>query len=515
MKKAILFLLMCTIALGAGIYIGKVKFSASGPAAPPPTFFEGGDGSMAVNLEEKTVIEVHNGESIQDAVGKANSGDLIRIFPGTYHETVYIDKDNISLQGVIQKGEWPTLDGSKDGEKVLNDAVLYSGSNILVENLKIVQYKGNGIMGQAGNNFLIRNNWIIESGIYGIFPEFGTNGLIEHNILSGIADAAIYVGMCDNIDVRHNEVFESVAGIEIENSRHCLVENNYCHNNTGGILAFITPGLPIKTCYDVIIRDNFIVDNNHENFGKEGSIVGLLPPGTGIVIMAADEVVVENNIITGNDNAGISITDLSFGAQLSKDPDSEPNPDNLVILDNVMYNNGNNPVADVKALMATIMETKGPDILAYGGGTGSCIRNRDMYRTWGLDKYASCELSSTDDVKSYLLDEPVAPRDIEKEEKGKMAFYGVCSGCHAYDVRMIGPPTQVIQALYANNPEGLAEYIANPVHKREDYPEMPPQNYLSEETRLAVAEYMLTINVEKENTRDQHSYPGEDSTSTE
>ena len=37
------------------------------------------------------------------------------------------------------------------------------------------------------------------------------------------------------------------------------------------------------------------------------------------------------------------------------------------------------------------------------------------------------------------------------------------------------------------------EYITKPVHKRDDYPEMPPQNYLSEETRLAVSEYMLTI----------------------
>jgi hypothetical protein len=51
----------------------------------------------------------------------------------------------------------------------------------------------------------------------------------------------------------------------------------------------------------------------------------------------------------------------------------------------------------------------------------------------------------------------------------------------------------VIQALYANNPQGIADYIAAPIHKREDYPEMPPQNYLSEETRLAVAEFMLTL----------------------
>ena len=492
MKKFTVLVLLA-IFLGAGIYIGKVKFSASGPAAPPPTFFEGGDGSMAVNLSEKTVIEVKDGQSIQDAVGKANPGDLIRVYPGTYHETVYIDKDNISLQGVIQKGKWPTLDGSENGEATLNDAILYSGSNILIENFKIVLYKGNAIMGQAGNNFLIRNNWIVDAGIYGIFPEFGKNGLIEHNVLSGISDAAIYVGMCDNIDVRHNEVFESVAGIEIENSRHCLVENNYTHDNTGGILAFITPGLPIKTCYDVIIRDNFVVNNNHENFGKPGAIISLLPQGTGIIVMAADDVIIENNIITGNDNTGIAITDLSFGSQLSKDPDSEPNPDRVVILDNVMYNNGNNPVDDIKVAMATQLDDKGPDILANGGGVGSCIRNRDMYRTFGLDGYASCELESTDDVKSYLLDEPVAPRVIEKDEKGKLAYYGVCSGCHAYDVRMIGPPTQIIQALYKDNPQGIADYIADPIHKREDFPEMPPQNYLSEETRLAVAEFMLTL----------------------
>ncbi len=97
------------------------------------------------------------------------------------------------FQGVIEEGEWPVLDGSKE----LNDAFLYSGNGIQIENFKIMNYKGNGIMGQAGNNFVLRNNWIIDAGVYGIFPQFGKNGLIEHNILTGIEDAAIYVGMCD------------------------------------------------------------------------------------------------------------------------------------------------------------------------------------------------------------------------------------------------------------------------------------------------------------------------------
>ena len=71
-------------------------------------------------------------------------------------------------------------------------------------------------MGQSGNNFSIRNNWVVDTGLYGIFPEFGHNGLIENNILSGIEDAAIYVGMSDYIDVRNNRVFDNVAGIEVK-----------------------------------------------------------------------------------------------------------------------------------------------------------------------------------------------------------------------------------------------------------------------------------------------------------
>ena len=71
---------------------------------------------------------------------------------------------------------------------------------------------------------MIRNNWILDTGVFGIFPQFGKNGTVERNILTGIEDAAIYIGMCDNIDLRFNEVFGNVAGIEIENSRHALVE---------------------------------------------------------------------------------------------------------------------------------------------------------------------------------------------------------------------------------------------------------------------------------------------------
>ncbi|NVK11696.1 MAG: right-handed parallel beta-helix repeat-containing protein [Gammaproteobacteria bacterium] len=436
-----------------------------------------------------TVWQVREGESIQRAVALAAPGDTVLVFPGEYHESVYIDKDHIYLVGVIDEGSRATL----NGRGVLNDAILYSGNSIVIENFEIKNYKGNAIMGQAGNNFEIRNNLIIDSGVYGIFPQLGQNGVVTHNVISGIADAAIYVGMSDNIHVAHNEVFDSVAGIEIENSRYAVVENNYVHDNTGGVLAFITPGLPIKTTEHVIIRNNFIVNNNHPNFGAPGSTVAGIPAGTGILIMAADDVVIEDNIISGNKTAGVIITDHDNAPNTTLDPESDPVPDRVVLLDNFMINNGYDTIADVQALMLTEFKTGLVDIVSVGRNRDSCILNPGRYHVVGLGDYDRCSVTTSANLANYLLAEPVQERPVEDFKLGEIAYLGVCSGCHTYNGRMIGPPVVVIQALYENNPEGLADYIANPRKIRPDYPEMPPQSYLSEETRRAVAEYMLKI----------------------
>nr|MBP8098134.1 right-handed parallel beta-helix repeat-containing protein [Arenimonas sp.] len=293
MKKTIIGIVLGAAVAGTGVYFLKSGNGSStpGPMATAESTLSNASkgrkdagGSLRNVAMAGNVLVVKNGESIQAAVSRAKPGDTVQVMPGTYKETVYIDKDNIAIVGVIEDGEWPVM----DGERKLNDAILYSGSGIRIENMKIVHYKGNAIMGQAGNNFVIRYNWIVDTGVYGIFPEFGKNGLIEYNVVSGIEDAAIYVGMCDNVQVSNNEVFASVAGIEIENSRHAIVENNMVYDNAGGILTFITPGLPIKTTFDVIIRNNFIVNNNHKNFGAPGSIVSGVPSGTGVIVMAAD-----------------------------------------------------------------------------------------------------------------------------------------------------------------------------------------------------------------------------------
>jgi parallel beta-helix repeat protein len=505
MKKGLLLAILAAIAAFAGgAWVGRASKSAmvitsSGGGASYGGGSQAGAGAGGATArpgvirsvagpEPATVVVVKPGESIQAAVKAAGPGTIIRLMPGTYHETVYVDKDDIRIIGVIEAGERPVL----DGQGKLNDAVLYSGNNFVVENLAIRNYKGNGIMGQAGNNFEIRNNVIDKSGVYGIFPQLGQNGIVEHNVVSGIADAAIYIGMSDNILVAHNEVFDSVAGIEIENSRHAIVEGNYVHDNSGGLLAFVTPGLPIKDTQDVIFRNNFVVNNNHVNFGAPGSTVAGIPSGTGMLVMAADDVVIEGNIVSGNKVAGLLITDHGHAANITVDPESDPNSDRVGILDNVMLNNGYDTIKDVKALMLTEGKTGAVDIVRVGPSPGSCIVNRHQYRTVGVGDFAECAFTNTDAAATYLLP-PVPPRVIKPEDRGRVVFLGICSGCHIYTGRMIGPPIQVIQALYMDNAQGIADYIAKPAKKRDDYPEMPPQDYLDPATRLAVAKYMLEV----------------------
>jgi hypothetical protein len=136
----------------------------------------------------------------------------------------------------------------------------------------------------------------------------------------------------------------------------------------------------------------------------------------------------------------------------------------------------------------------GADILAIGNGSGSTLLNRNKYITFGLGNYGTPSITTSYDVKSFLLDEPAEHRrDITKEQLGEFTYYGVCAGCNAMNQRLIGVPTNIIQAIHMNNPQGIVDYINNPKNLRDDYLEMPPQNYLSEEAKMAVAEYILNM----------------------
>lgn len=80
-------------------------------------------------------------------------------------------------------------------------------------------------------------------------------------------------------------------------------------------------------------------------------------------------------------------------------------------------------------------------------------------------------------------------------EKGKAVFETVCTGCHRFETRVVGPPFNEVVPNYKGTVEGLKSFIRNPVKKNPGYPAMPKLG-LKEEEIDAVARYLLT-HVEK------------------
>lgn len=430
---------------------------------------------------------VHEGESIQAAVKKAKPGDTIKVMPGIYHELVFIDKDDIHLFGVVQHGRWPVM----DGENKLNDGILVAGHNVTIERMKVKGYLGNGIMTQGSNNFKILRN-VVEgpSSFYGIFPQFGKNGLVAYNTVTGIEDAAIYVGMSENIDVLYNETYANVMGIEIENSYNILVEGNSVYDNSTGISVVLFPGLPIKGAENTIVRNNFVTNNNHPNFAREGSLLRKRD-GIGIWIFAADETSIEDNLIKGNNSAGVFLSDHG-NYSAAPDPKMDPRPDYSRVLENVFINNGSRPKGLIKEMLASTDRTVGADLFSTGEGRKNCVSNRQSITEFGTNRWTECAEGETSaDVVSYQLSQPLKTPSFTPEQMGRITYLSVCSGCHSYTGRIIGPPMITIQSLYQDNPKGLIAYIKDPKKKWPGYPEMPPQNYLSEDALREVAKYIV------------------------
>jgi cytochrome c peroxidase len=314
-------------------------------------------------------LTVKAGESIQAAVDRARPGDTIEVLPGVYKEEVKIDIDNITLRGLnapqANASEAPKPAASAkealsaalitpigprryerpmlDGEKRLSDGVIATGSNFIIENFDVRNYVANGVVAQHARNVTFRDLKIDNTGLYGVYPVSCAGVTIERCVASGIADAALYVGQSRDIVVRDSEARDNVTGIEIENSINAVVENNYVHDNTGGILVFVLPNNVSKVGRDCIVRNNRVINNNHANFANPNSIVANVPPGSGILVMAADNTEVTANEIHGNDNYGVAVLSLEAAFPKGTAFDVGPTPENTFVHDNTYADNGRNP----------------------------------------------------------------------------------------------------------------------------------------------------------------------------
>jgi parallel beta-helix repeat protein len=321
----------------------------------------GGTETVSATREPMT-LRVEEGQTIQSIVDLAQPGDTIEVPYGIYYEHVIIDVSDIKFYGVPNdKGERPVIDGKGTGA----DGVIASGNNFEMAYFAVKNFTSNGVLVEGATKVYLHDMYIENTGVYGVYPVRCTDVLIERIEGTLMNDAAIYAGKSKDVIIRDTLTYGNVIGIELENTVNGEVYNNYAHDNTIGIFIDLLPQLPSKVSLYTKVHDNISENNNGENFGKPGTAVSLIPPGTGMLILAADHVEVYNNTIRGNKTGGLAVFNLTIGFS-EEEIDVGPNPEYNYAHDNIYENNGYDADPFVKDMLGS-----GFDIIWDGTGAGN------------------------------------------------------------------------------------------------------------------------------------------------
>jgi len=310
-------------------------------------------------------------ETLQQKLIEARYGDIIEIPAGTHEITRSL---SLNVSGV-------TIRGAGIDNSILSfrnqiqgaEGLLVSADDFIIENLAIEDTVGDALKINESDNVIVRNvrtEWtggaLTTNGAYGIYPVQSTNILIEGAVAIGASDAGIYVGQSNQIIVRNSRAEYNVAGIEIENSTFADVYNNVATNNTGGILVFDLPNLPVQGGRNTRVFNNEILENNTANFAPEGNIVGTVPAGSGLMVLANDNIEVFGNTFTDNDSANIIIVSYYITERPFEDPNYDPFPEGINIHNNFFNGGGSNPDSEpLIALQAATGEAI-PDVVWDG-----------------------------------------------------------------------------------------------------------------------------------------------------
>lgn len=308
---------------------------------------------------EPKVLRVGPTETIQQAVDRSGPGDTIEVPYGIYRESVVLDWSDVKLIGIPnEKGEWPVL----DGEGTRADGVIASGNNFEMAFFAVKNYTSNGVLVEGATGVHLHDLYIENTGVYGVYPVRCTDVLMERIEATLMNDAAIYAGKSENVIIRDTLTYGNVIGIELENTVNGEIYNNVAHDNTVGIFIDLLPQLPSKVSLYTKVYDNLVENNNGENFAEPGTAQALIPPGTGMLVLAADEVEIYNNTIRGNKTGGLAVFNLGIGFD-ANEIDVGPNPEHVYAHDNFYENNGYDPDPFVKDMLG-----KGFDIIWDGNG---------------------------------------------------------------------------------------------------------------------------------------------------
>ncbi len=258
----------------------------------------------------------------------AREGDTIRFCAGRF---------NLSTGLIMNNKRGITIRGAGRDRTILNFANSDAAEGLNVSHADGIVMQGFTVEDTPGNSIRvfrsryvtfrdIRAQWsdyktcstrlnapnsCTRHGAYGLYPVLCQHVLIEDSEAFGASDAGIYVGQTSDVIVRRTRAEYNVAGFEFENTYRAEFVDNVATNNTGGFLIFDLPGLAQYGEKNLVHR-NRAYNNNLANFAPAGNIVGSVPKGTGMLVLASDQLEIRDNEISDHDTMGIGIVNYGL-----------------------------------------------------------------------------------------------------------------------------------------------------------------------------------------------------------
>jgi len=371
--------------------IGPLDPDGTEPPPPPPPPPPGEEETIPPGQFKRGTIVVKPGQSIQEALDRAQPGTRIYVQAGVYRELsdptngLRITKNGIRLIGqsnprkrVVLRNAGNQRNGIVVVPPMVSDCMSCHASmappfalqpgvepglpdpqpllyDIEVSGITIDGFRNNGLFTERVDGFTISDVETIGNKSYGIFPTLSRNGIVTRSRATGSDDSGIWVETSENVQVTHNLVEGNVNGFEVSNSEGILLAHNESRNNSIGAAILLLPDIfddrPGSRRID--LQDNWFHDNNKANTATPGSILSVVPSGIGVLYLGVDDSLIRRNRVENHDFVGIGIADyclvvLPTPFDCFSDPEVTPafradsRASNNRVVENVLANNGNN-----------------------------------------------------------------------------------------------------------------------------------------------------------------------------
>ncbi|NNF17650.1 MAG: hypothetical protein HKN70_12980 [Gammaproteobacteria bacterium] len=423
----------------APINIGTIDPAGTAPLTGCDT-----DPTDPVDPGDATIVTVSPGESIQAALNAVGPGSTVLIEPGIYTEdpdaqnALSITKSGIRLiglsdgdSGVVIQGNGANRNGIVAVPVDRTDCLSCHASlappfslwpdvpsdlgdtspvihGLEIRNITIEGFINNGLFTERVDDFKIINVHSVDNRNYGIFPTLSSNGLIKNSSATGADDSGIWIETSTDVDVIDNLSAGNVNGFEVSNSSRIRLVGNESTNNTVGMSLFVLTDLVDERpgTNKIKVSNNWVHNNNKPNSGTPGSLLSILDPGFGILLLGVDHSVIENNLIENNDGFGVAIADYCLGVLGTSfdctanppPPEFDSTPRRNQVSGNTLINNGTNPTGPFASFAADIT-------MFVLGDYGNCLVDNTLETVFSFIPLRTCSALST----PYMTRRPTVP----------------------------------------------------------------------------------------------------------